>query len=45
MHALSRTNELVAGLFFVVAFFALFMYIVASSVDVEDIGREVVAGS
>jgi hypothetical protein len=45
MHALSRTHELVAGLFFVVVFFALFMYFVASSVEVEDIGRGVVAGS
>jgi hypothetical protein len=45
MHALSRTHELVAGLFFVVVFFALFMYIVVSSVEVEDIGRGVVTGS
>ena len=45
MHALSRTNESVVGLFFVVEFFALFMYIVASSVGAEDIGREAVAGS
>jgi hypothetical protein len=45
MRALFRTNELVAGLFFVVVFFALFMYIVARSVEVEDIGRGVVAGS
>jgi hypothetical protein len=45
MQALSRTHELVAGLLFVVAFFALFTVIVSSSVEMEDTGRGVVAGS